>query len=164
MKEVMKRAIVGAAIIGIAGGFASASRVDEEPIQCGTVALAVAESGQAGPTAAASVLLKALGYKTEVHAADAAAVRDSMKSGDVDVLLGQQGADVRSGYLDECKNVGKLLKNIRFPDDSATSIGESEDDARGWLKSNQGTVDSWLKGVKAWDGKTDGRKAVRKAL
>jgi glycine betaine/proline transport system substrate-binding protein len=197
MTRIAVRVIIGAAIIGIASGFASASRVDEEPIQCKTVAFSnTGEAGTVATTAAASVLLEALGYRTDIKAMLVPATYSSLKSGIVDVFLGtpvpateadagpyrsdgsvqtvvsrQDGADVftdvRKGYLDECKNVGKLLKNMSFPSGSVADINAGtapETAARKWLKANQGLVDGWLKGVKAWDGKTDGRKAVGKAL
>ena len=164
MNSLFSRVIIGGAIIGLASGFASASRVDEEPIQCGTVAFAIAEEANAGATTAASVLLQALGYKTDVRSGDAATAKNAMRSGDVDVVLGPDGAAVREGYFDECKNLAKLLKKMKISPDKTSAIGTSEDEARAWLKSNQSSVDRWLKDVKAWDGKTDGKKAVRKAL
>lgn len=80
--------------------------------------------------------------------------------------------NVRKGYVDECKNVGKLLKNLKFSLAMENEImgailndgEEPEDAARAWLKANAGVLDGWLKGVMTWDGKTEGKKAVMSAL
>lgn len=80
--------------------------------------------------------------------------------------------NVRKGYVDECKNVGKLLNNLKFSLAMENEImgailndgEEPEDAARAWLKANSGVLDGWLKGVKTWDQKMDGIDAVKKAL
>lgn len=80
--------------------------------------------------------------------------------------------NVRKGYVDECKNVGKLLKNLKFSLAMENEImgailndgEEPEDAAKAWLQANSGVLDGWLKGVKTWDGKTDALEAAKKAL
>lgn len=79
--------------------------------------------------------------------------------------------NVRAGYLTECPNVGKLLKNLKFTlamegammapvlkdaaDPKATALT--------WLKANPDTVTPWLEGVKTFDG-GDAVAAVKAAL
>ncbi len=66
----------------------------------------------------------------------------------------------RKGYVAECPNVGRLLKNLKF-----TLRGESEmmeaildrheqpqSAAAAWLKANPDAVKSWLDGVLTFDG------------
>ncbi len=68
--------------------------------------------------------------------------------------------NVRAGYLEECPNVGRLLKNLKF-----TLHGESEIMAgilerklapeaagREWLERNPDTLPAWLDGVTRFDG------------
>jgi len=69
--------------------------------------------------------------------------------------------DVRAGYAQECPNVGRLLKNLKF-----TLTGESqmmdailnqhqqpEVAAQAWLKANPQAVSAWLEGVTTFDGR-----------
>ena len=69
--------------------------------------------------------------------------------------------NIRAGYLRECPNVGRLVKNLRF-----TLRGESElmakildghlapeAAAEEWLKANPAALDTWLAGVQTFDGK-----------
>ena len=69
--------------------------------------------------------------------------------------------DVRAGYSQECPNVGRLLKNMKF-----TLTGESqmmdailnqhqqpEAAAEAWLKANPKAVSAWLEGVTTFDGR-----------
>ena len=69
--------------------------------------------------------------------------------------------NVRAGYLEECPNVGRLLKNLKF-----TLHGESEimagilerklaPEAAGaeWLERNPDTLRTWFAGVTRFDGK-----------
>ncbi|WP_417517315.1 choline ABC transporter substrate-binding protein [Minwuia sp.] len=80
--------------------------------------------------------------------------------------------NVRAGYLDECKNVGKLLKNLEFSLEMENEIMgailndsmDPEKAATEWLKAHPSVVEGWVKGVKHWDGKTDGMKAVKANL
>ena len=69
--------------------------------------------------------------------------------------------DVRAGYSQECPNVGRLLKNMKF-----TLTGESqmmdailnqhqqpEAAAEAWLKAHPKAVSAWLEGVTTFDGR-----------
>jgi glycine betaine/proline transport system substrate-binding protein len=69
--------------------------------------------------------------------------------------------NVRAGYLEECPNLGRLLRNLRF-----TLRGESEimagilerklqpeDAAAQWLKANPGALGTWFAGVTTFDGR-----------
>jgi len=69
--------------------------------------------------------------------------------------------NTRAGYLRECPNVGRLVKNLRF-----TLRGESEmmagildrhlapeAAAEEWLKANPDALATWLEGVLTFDGK-----------
>jgi glycine betaine/proline transport system substrate-binding protein len=69
--------------------------------------------------------------------------------------------NVRDGYLQQCPNVGRLLRNLSF-----TLVGESqlmglilnggkdpETAARIWLKANPGVLPIWLNGVSTFDGR-----------
>lgn len=66
----------------------------------------------------------------------------------------------RKGYVDECPNVGQLLKNLSFTLDMENHImGNILDDkmdpefaARAWIKAHPEVLDSWLEGVTTWDG------------
>lgn len=77
----------------------------------------------------------------------------------------------RKGYFEECPNVGKLLKNLKFTLEMENKImgkilddGEDADDAtKEWLKNNSDTLATWLDGVTTKDGEP-GLPAVRKSL
>ena len=69
--------------------------------------------------------------------------------------------NVRAGYLRECPNAGRLVKNLRF-----TLRGESElmakildghqapeAAAEEWLKANPAALKTWFEGVQTFDGK-----------
>jgi choline ABC transporter permease protein len=69
--------------------------------------------------------------------------------------------NTRAGYLRECPNVGRLVKNLRF-----TLRGESEmmagildrhlapeAAAEEWLKANPEAMKGWLEGVQTFDGR-----------
>jgi glycine betaine/proline transport system substrate-binding protein len=79
--------------------------------------------------------------------------------------------NTRAGYVDECKNVGKLLENLVFTLPMENEImgailddGESPADAAGaWLKANPDTYKAWLDGVTTKDG-GDAVAAVNEAL
>ncbi|WP_305969158.1 MULTISPECIES: choline ABC transporter substrate-binding protein [unclassified Mameliella] len=79
--------------------------------------------------------------------------------------------NTRVGYVDECPNVGALLKNLEFSLAMENEImalildeGEDpEDAARTWLSANTGVLDGWLDGVTAIDG-GDAKAAVMDAL
>ena len=78
---------------------------------------------------------------------------------------------VRKGYLQQCPNVGQLLKNLSFtlPMENALMSAISEDGkepadaATEYLKAHPETVDPWLKGVTTLDG-GDGLAAVKNKL
>ena len=69
--------------------------------------------------------------------------------------------NTRKGYVQECANVGQLLKNLSFTlDMESTLMGKVLDDkikpdaaAKAWLKSNPQVLDTWLAGVTTVDGK-----------
>ena len=79
--------------------------------------------------------------------------------------------NVRKGYLDECPNVGQLLRNLEFSLEMENEImaaildegEEPEAAARAWLKANPEVLDAWLDGVTTRDG-GDGHAAVRAHL
>jgi len=81
------------------------------------------------------------------------------------------GTNVRKGYMQECANVGRLLQNLEFSLDMENEImgkildegQEPEKAAAIWLKANISALNSWLDGVKTWDGR-DGLAAVKAAL
>jgi glycine betaine/proline transport system substrate-binding protein len=78
--------------------------------------------------------------------------------------------NVRAGYLNECPNVGALLKNMVFSLEMENQImgkilndgDEPEKAATEWLKANPSALDPWLAGVKARDDSGDG--LVKKSL
>jgi len=77
----------------------------------------------------------------------------------------------RKDYVEQCQNVGQLLKNLNFNLDMENRImGSILDDkmepeaaAKAWLKQNPKVLDSWLAGVTTWDGKS-GLDAVKAKL
>jgi glycine betaine/proline transport system substrate-binding protein len=79
--------------------------------------------------------------------------------------------NVRKGYVQECPNVGQLLKNLEFTLTMENQVmGMILDDgmapnkaAAQWLKKNPQVLDKWLKGVTTIDGKA-GLAAVKKHL
>jgi len=79
--------------------------------------------------------------------------------------------NVRTGYLQECPNAGKLVQNLKFTVEAENEImasildkGMSGDDAAAaWLKANPGALDAWLAGVTTFDGK-EGLPAVKASL
>ncbi len=79
--------------------------------------------------------------------------------------------NVRAGYLAECPNAGRLIKNMAFNLKLENQIMGSilfdsmdpEKAAQKWLKANPGAIDPWLKDVTTFDGKP-GLPAVKKAL
>ncbi len=79
--------------------------------------------------------------------------------------------NVRAGYVEECKNVGKLLTNLKFTLKMENEImgailndgEEAEKAARAWIKSNMGVLDGWLDGVETFDG-GNGLEAVKSSL
>jgi glycine betaine/proline transport system substrate-binding protein len=79
--------------------------------------------------------------------------------------------NVRKGYLEECPNVGHLLRNLTFTLAMENEImgailddGQDPGDAAAaWLKAHPDTVAAWLDGVTTFDGK-DGLAAVEEHL
>jgi len=77
----------------------------------------------------------------------------------------------RKGYVDECPNVGQLLKNLDFTLNMENTIMgsilddkmEPEDAAKAWLKKNPQVLEPWLKDVATVDGKP-GLEAVKNSL
>lgn len=78
---------------------------------------------------------------------------------------------VRKGFLEECPNVGALIKNMKFtlPIEgqvmSSILDGGLDPDAAAtaWLKANPASLDGWLAGVNTIDGQP-GLPAVKKSL
>ncbi|MBY5789366.1 choline ABC transporter substrate-binding protein [Rhizobium leguminosarum] len=80
--------------------------------------------------------------------------------------------NVRAGYLDECPNVGLMLKNLTFSLDMENQImgnilndgKEPEAAASEWLKANPAALEPWLAGVKTRDGKGEALAAAKTGL
>ena len=79
--------------------------------------------------------------------------------------------NVRKGYVQECKNVGRFLTNLEFTLALENEVMKAilddkkkpEDAAKSWLKANPSVLDGWLKGVTTKDGKP-GIAAVKSSL
>lgn len=79
--------------------------------------------------------------------------------------------NTRAGYADECKNIGALLKNLKFTLAMENEVmgailndgADPEDAAKAWLKANTDILAGWLSGVKTKDGGA-GLAAVKKYL
>jgi glycine betaine/proline transport system substrate-binding protein len=79
--------------------------------------------------------------------------------------------NVRQGYLEECPNVGQLLKNLGFTLPMENEVMgsildkgmDATDAAKAWLKQHPETLDPWLQGVTTFDGKS-GVEAVKASL
>jgi len=79
--------------------------------------------------------------------------------------------NVRAGYLEECPNIGLLLKNLKFTLSMENEImgailddgEEPEDAASGWLKEHPEVLDTWLDGVTTFEGES-GLAAVKEHL
>ncbi len=79
--------------------------------------------------------------------------------------------NVRAGFLDECPNVGQLLKNLKFtlPMENEIMGGILDDGkqpaeaATDWLKQHPDVLDKWLDGVTTVDGQP-GLPAVKTYL
>lgn len=80
--------------------------------------------------------------------------------------------NVRKGYVEECPNVGTLLKNLQFSLPMENEIMgkilndglEGEAAATAWLKANPAAIEPWLANVKTKDGSADALPAAKKAL
>jgi glycine betaine/proline transport system substrate-binding protein len=73
-------------------------------------------------------------------------------------------------FLTRCPNAGKLVSNLRFTTQQENLVMKSvmdkekpADAAKEYLKSNPQVLDTWLAGVKTFDGK-DGLPAVKAYL
>ena len=79
--------------------------------------------------------------------------------------------NVRAGLLDECPNLGQLLKNLTFTLPMENEImgailddGQDPNDAAAaWLKAHPDVIATWLEGVTTFDG-DDGLAAVKEHL
>jgi glycine betaine/proline transport system substrate-binding protein len=79
--------------------------------------------------------------------------------------------NVRTGYLEECPNIGKFLTNLKFQlsiEDTlmAAILQEGKDPSRAaedWLKANPDAWPAWLDGVTALDGGS-ALSALRKSV
>jgi glycine betaine/proline transport system substrate-binding protein len=77
--------------------------------------------------------------------------------------------NTRAGYLRECPNVGRLLKNLRFSlrGESEMMAGildrhlAPEDAAAEWLRANPDALKIWFDGVRTFDGKPAGQGAAQ---
>lgn len=79
--------------------------------------------------------------------------------------------NIRAGYLDECPNVGKFLKNLVFSLDMENVVmGKILDEGKDpevaateWLKANGSALEPWLAGVTTKDG-GDAMAAAKSAI
>jgi glycine betaine/proline transport system substrate-binding protein len=79
--------------------------------------------------------------------------------------------NVRAGYLEECPNVGQLLKNLKFTLQMENEImgkilndgEEPEAAASAWLTEHPEVLDTWLQGVTTFEGEP-GLPAVKEHL
>jgi glycine betaine/proline transport system substrate-binding protein len=79
--------------------------------------------------------------------------------------------NVRAGLLEECPNLGQLLKNLKFTSEMETQImvaiadeGEDpEEAATSWLTAHPEVVERWLDGVTTFEGEP-GLPAVKEHL
>jgi len=78
--------------------------------------------------------------------------------------------NVRAGYTEECPNVGRFLKNLKFSltmenqmMDAILKGGDATKVASDWLKENPDALGPWLEGVTTFDG-GDAMAAVKKEL
>ena len=80
--------------------------------------------------------------------------------------------NTRKGYVEECTNVGTFLMNLSFTLQLENEIMgkilndgmEGEAAATEWLKANPQILESWLAGVKTFDGSADALPKVREGL
>ncbi|MCY6379504.1 choline ABC transporter substrate-binding protein [Hoeflea prorocentri] len=79
--------------------------------------------------------------------------------------------NVRKGYVDECANVGMMLKNLKFSLEMENEImgailddgQEPSEAAKAWLKQHPEMIETWVAGVTTFDG-ADGLAAVKSNL
>jgi glycine betaine/proline transport system substrate-binding protein len=80
--------------------------------------------------------------------------------------------NVRAGYLQECPNVGLMVKNLTFSLDMENQVmgkilndgKEPEAAASEWLKANPAALEPWLAGVTTRDGKGEALAAAKSGL
>lgn len=80
--------------------------------------------------------------------------------------------NTRAGYVQECPNIGALLKNLQFTLPMENEIMgkilndgmEAEAAATDWLKANPTAIEPWLAGVKTKDGSEDALTAAKKTI
>ena len=79
--------------------------------------------------------------------------------------------NVAAGFVEECPNIGKLLKNQKFTLEMENEIMgsilddgmEAEDAAKKWLKANPDAWEVWVADVTTYEG-GNGKEAVKKHL
>jgi glycine betaine/proline transport system substrate-binding protein len=78
--------------------------------------------------------------------------------------------NVRAGYLAECPNVGKFIKNLKFDlsmenqmMDAILKGGDANTVATEWLKAHPDVAKPWLDGVTTFDG-GDAAAAIKSSL
>jgi glycine betaine/proline transport system substrate-binding protein len=78
--------------------------------------------------------------------------------------------NVRAGYLAECPNVGKFIKNLKFDlsmenqmIDAILKGGDANTVATEWLKAHPDVAKPWLDGVTTFDG-GDAAAAIKSSL
>ncbi|WP_253273091.1 choline ABC transporter substrate-binding protein [Halomonas sp. PR-M31] len=79
--------------------------------------------------------------------------------------------NTRSGYVQECANVGELLENLTFTLEMENQImaaimdegDKPREAARSWLQDNPGVLDAWLEGVTTVKGES-GLPAVKEFI
>ena len=139
----------------------------------------VVESSEAGMLAQATRATQRgepivfLGW--EPHPMNAAMEMTYLEGGDEFFGPDLGGATVytntRAGYVEECENVGKLLKNLKFSLKMENEImgailndgAKPGDAALAWMKQNPDMVMGWLDGVTTKDG-GDAQAAVKEKL
>jgi glycine betaine/proline transport system substrate-binding protein len=80
--------------------------------------------------------------------------------------------NTRAGYVQECPNIGALLKNLQFTLPMENEIMgkilndgmEAEAAATDWLKANPTAIEPWFAGVKTKDGSEDALTAAKKKI
>ena len=79
--------------------------------------------------------------------------------------------NTRAGYVNECPNIGRFLKNLTFTLNMESEImgmilNDGEEPAvaaKSWIKNNPEVLNKWLEGVETVDGK-DGLTAAKASL
>lgn len=79
---------------------------------------------------------------------------------------------VRKGYLDECPNVGKMIKQLKFDVGMENEImgeilnknADPKEASLAWVKAHPDALKAWLDGVTTFDGSGPALDAVKKGL